>query len=120
MKTIEVARKNAEPTAMPAEPETPAPIPAEPEPAPAPAEKQAPGETVEFEYRGVTFTIPKDRDAWPMDAELAIEQRQWGIVVRAVIGDTQWDDLRDVAPNRGDLFEFIRLFMGAAAEGCIN
>lgn len=69
-----------------------------------------PSTDVELEFRGVTFTFPRDRDEWPTKAIQAFSKRKYADGVEQVLGSMQWDMLNDIAPKYKDFFAFIEVF----------
>lgn len=70
-------------------------------------------ELVEFEFRGVTFRIPKDRDEWPTTSIIALSKGQFAEGVQEALGPAQWKALSAILPKYGD---FMRLFIPVFAE----
>lgn len=101
----------------------PAPAAPEPQPAPEPASAvQAEAEGLEvhqIEWRGHTYTIPRDVDDWPIEALEAFEYGRATAATRALLGPQQWHrfklqggrvrDLNDFAAKVAELAGFENL-----------
>lgn len=100
----------AAPTApLPPQQPTPGPSP-EPLAAVAAAALQAeatpPGEpwtTVAVPYGGQTYTIPAERDRWPLDVLEALEEGKMTIALRGLLGSKQWARFKATGPRTGDM-----------------
>lgn len=57
-------------------------------------DKKAPSapaiETVEFNWRGTKYKVPKDRDDWPILAHRSIDARDYYAGIQALFGPAQW------------------------------
>lgn len=81
-------------------------------------EDAEPSTDVEVEFRGVTFTFPRDRDEWPTKAIQAFSRRKYADGVEQVLGSQQWDMLNDIAPKYKEFFEFINVFGDVQDKEC--
>lgn len=86
-------------------------------PAPPPAPDT---EMVEFEFHGVKFHIPKDRDDWDTEAFIAISHGDPYASLQIMLGPEQWLKLRRIGTSRRIAKEFSKLFGEVAAAECIN
>lgn len=77
-------------------------------------------EMVEFDFRGVTFRIPRDRDEWDTEAFIAISHGDPYVSLQLIIGPEQWTKLRRIGTSRRITKEFSELFGEVAARECIN
>lgn len=77
-------------------------------------------EMVEFDFRGTTFSIPKDRDEWDTEAFIAISRGEPYISLQLILGAEQWAKLRRIGSSRKVTKEFSELFGEVAARECIN
>lgn len=82
-------------------------------------------DTVEITFNGTNFTVPKDRDVWSMESELALyEARATGLSfhwlrwVELGLGPKQWAQLLDTLTNRGDLVAFTQTFVTTVFAEC--
>lgn len=85
----------------------------EPENTAAPVEDMVP-----IAFRGVTFLVPKSGDDWDTDAWIAVLRSQYYQVAQFQLSATkQWAVLKQLAPTRGDMNEFLKVFGDALREG---
>ena len=80
---------------------------------------------VEFEFRGATFTVPRDADEWSTPTELARikaissgDINDWITFLQELLGGAQWRLVLSVAPKRTDLYEFIGLISDTVRTEC--
>lgn len=93
----------------------------------APDDLPPPPELVEIPFKGHVFTVPKDRDIWSLDSELALYEaratnlsKYWVQWVELGLGPSQWLKLLDVMDNRGDLVAFTKVFMETVFSECVG
>lgn len=73
---------------------------------------------VELEYRGVTFTFPRNRNEWPTRAIQAFSRQKYADATELVLGAKQWDKLNEIAPKYADFFEFLNVFGELQQKEC--
>ena len=105
-------------------------MPAKPKPKPEPTpevdDEEEPSGTVEMQFRGKTFTIPRSVDDWPTVAYLARLKAttsnlllDWMTFVELILGEKQWQQLTlSTAARSGDFGEFVDLFGTTVAAEC--
>lgn len=79
---------------------------------------------LQIEFNGDTFTVPKDRDEWSVDSELAMFEARatglsywWTKWAELALGPAQWEKLTgQTLKNRGDLVAFVKLFVKTVVE----
>lgn len=106
---------------MPSNKPKPKPIPDDP------ADLPEPSELVEIPFNGVVFTVPKDRDQWSFESEMALYQAKatnlslyWVQWAELGLGPEQWAKLQQVATTRGDLVEFHKSFVKIVFSECVG
>jgi hypothetical protein len=83
-------------------------------------------ELVEIEFNGAVFTVPKDRDDWSVESELAMFEARatglsywWTKWAELGLGQAQWDTLiNQTLTKRGDLVDFVKLFVKTVVAEC--
>ena len=81
---------------------------------------------VEIEFNGAVFTVPKDRDEWSVESELAMFEARatglsywWAKWAEFGLGEAQWDKLiNHTLTKRGDLVAFVKLFVKTVVAEC--
>lgn len=86
----------------------------------ADAQPESPMEMVEFDFRGESFVIPKDRDDWDTEAFLAIARGDIYVALQLILGPDQWLKLRRIGTSRRVAKEFSSTFSDVAARECVN
>jgi hypothetical protein len=96
-----------------------------PEPTADPAEDEAPDADVKIEFRGQTFTVPRDVDDWPttawiarLEASTTNRTLDWLRFVELLLGPVQWQTLSLAAPTRGDFVAFLDEFTPTVTKEC--
>lgn len=77
-------------------------------------------ETVDIEWRDLTFTVPATPDDWPVVITLAFEEGKAATGVKGMLGREQWAELMKTKPrNRdlGELFDEIAAAVGLGDAG---
>lgn len=64
-------------------------------------------QTVTLEFRGESFTVPKRRGRWPIEAILQFGRGQGLQAIRALLPNDDWDRLKKVCPTGDDFDAFI-------------
>lgn len=59
-------------------------------------------ETVSVPWRDLTFTIPADRDEWPFEAGMALEEGKYMVAVRELLPPDQFADFLRRRPSQRD------------------
>lgn len=79
-------------------------------------DKPAPAD-VEFDFRSITFTIPRRRGRWPTQALWCFQAGGQADIagIRILLGEKQWKALCAIAPFGDDLEEF-RELLGKIVE----
>lgn len=88
--------------------------------------EKSPDKDVKVEFRGQTFTIPRDVDDWPttawiarLEASTSGKTLDWLRFVELLFGPAQWQKLSLAAPTRGDFVEFLDLFTPTVLKECV-
>lgn len=84
-------------------------------------------ELVEVEFRGQTFTLPKDMDDWETEACLAWSRSvassqltDWVDTVKALLGAEQWDRLQALGTKRRDMTGFLTVMIDTVNRDCVS
>ena len=102
------------------EPQLPLGIDDEPETAPDPEPEPEPEiELVKVPYHGVEFTIPKEMDEWEVEACLAMNQGNYILSAKLLLGPAQWAGLQAMGSRRKDMREFLAVFADVIDKECI-
>lgn len=78
---------------------------------------EATGSDVEFEFNGITYTVPASINDQSLDVLEAIEDGRITAAVRAIIGDAQYAVFKSTKPTIGDLNVFFEALQKAAGWG---
>jgi hypothetical protein len=81
---------------------------------------------LEINFNGDTFTVPKSRDEWSVESELAMFEARatnlsywWTKWTELALGPVQWQKLLDqTLKNRGDLIAFVQHFVKTVTKEC--
>lgn len=73
-----------------------------------------------IQFRGHTFSIPKDMDEWETEACIAMGQKSYVIAAKLLLGDGQWALLQSLGSKRKDIREFLTVFGEAIARDCVE
>lgn len=74
---------------------------------PTPAEVEASGaDTIDIDYGGNTYTVPASPDLWDIEVLELAEAGQNTKVIRAVLGDKQYEAFKAANPKVKALKEF--------------
>jgi hypothetical protein len=76
-------------------------------------------ETVAVEFRGMTVTIPKRRGRWDIDALVDFQDGKPLPGIKKLIGQSQWNRIKQVCPFGDDLDEFSDAVATAINEHCV-
>lgn len=73
--------------------------------------------TVAFEWRDLTFTVPRYKD-WPIDALEALEDNRIYATLRSLLGPSQWAAFKrsEPAPTGEDVVAFSELLAQVASS----
>lgn len=71
-------------------------------PTKAATEAEARDESVTVEWRDLKFDLPTDRDEWPAEAALALEDGKYLVAIRALIPPDQFAALMATGPKVKD------------------
>lgn len=78
-------------------------------------------ETVEIEWRGLTLVLPSSIEDCDVSVLEAIEDNKVARVVRGLLGDKQWSEIRSAqlatVGDLGDLAEIIVKALGFTSSG---
>lgn len=92
-----------------------------------PVEQDSDDDVVEILFKGVTFTVERDRGGWSTECTLAVYEaiatglnHHWVRYVRLALGEEQWARLLDVATERRDLLAFINEFTTTTNNECVD
>ena len=73
-----------------------------------PIERDAAGDTMlTIKFRDLTFTIPLDRDEWPVLAQLALEDGKDLSTIRALVKSDEWRRFMATSPKNKDAAELM-------------
>jgi hypothetical protein len=75
-------------------------------------------EVVNIEFRGQTFTIPRDMDEWDIEACLAMGKSNYAEAAKLLLGTGQWTLLKALGSNRKNINEFLVVFGGVVKREC--
>lgn len=80
---------------------------------------------VTIEFKGQTFTIPREVDDWPttawiarLEASTSGKTLDWLRFVELLFGAAQWQKLCLSAPTRRDFVEFLDVFTPTVLKEC--
>lgn len=76
-------------------------------------------QTVTLEFRGETFTVPKRRGRWPIEAILQFGRGQGLQAIRALFPDADWERLKKVCPTGDDFDTFISGAIDTLTGECV-
>lgn len=76
-------------------------------------------QTVEIKFRGLTLSIPKRRGRWDIDALVDFQDGRPLPGIRKLLGVTQWQRVKRVAPTGDDLDELSTVVADAINENCV-
>lgn len=76
-------------------------------------------QTVTLEFRGESFTVPKRRGRWPIEAILQFGRGQGLQAIRALLSDNDWDRLKKVCPTGDDFDTFINGAIDTLTGECV-
>lgn len=79
---------------------------------------EAPIEVVNIEFRGQTFTIPRDMDEWDIEACLAMGRHNYAEAAKLLLGTGQWTLLKALGSSRKNINEFLVVFGGVVKREC--
>lgn len=77
-------------------------------------------EAVTVEWRDLKFDVPLERDEWPLEATMAIEDGRWTVALRALVPPAQFRAFINTSPKTkdgGELFQVIVSALGFKDAG---
>lgn len=74
-------------------------------------------ETVDVEWRGLTFTLPSDPEDWSVAAISAAEKGQSFTSLELILGPKQWAEFMKTKPTRRDGIDLNRALTKALGMG---
>ena len=76
-------------------------------------------EMVPFQYLGITFQVPKFGDDWDSNAWIALLRgADYQAAEFQLSATDQWKVVTTIAPTRGELKKFVRVFRDFIRESC--
>lgn len=85
----------------------------------AEADDEAAVVMVKIPYRGIDFAIPKEMDEWDTEACLAMNQGNYVLAAKILLGTGQWAGLQALGSKRKDVREFLTVFAAVIDKECI-
>jgi hypothetical protein len=85
-----------------------------------PREAEATGQPGTFEFRGETFTVSRERDAWTMDFLESMEEGKAVGIIRGALGPQQWRIVKAMnltVKDADELSDLIATAMGFSDAG---
>jgi hypothetical protein len=83
------------------------------------AEVDAKLETVKLKFRGHDFEIPKLMDEWETEACLAMNEGNYVLAAKLLLGPMQWPLLLALGNKRKDIREFLSTFADVVDKECV-
>ena len=77
-------------------------------------------ETVSIEFRDFEFKIPKMIDEWETEACLSMNQGNYILAAKILLGSAQWALLMSIGNKRKDIREFLTAFANVVDEECVS
>ena len=76
-------------------------------------------ELVTIKFRETEFTLPKLMDEWDTEACLAMNEGNYVLAAKLLLGRGQWAQLMALGDKRKDIRAFLRVFADVVDEECI-
>ncbi len=90
-------------------------------PAPSDEDQAAPEGPVMVTFGENTYSVPRDRDDWPLQAILDLADQNYVDGIKALLGDEQWAALyRDGKLTRREFRDFANLLGEVTIKECVN
>ena len=86
---------------------------------PSVADVVAATEQVKIKFRGVDFEIPKLMDEWATEACLSMNEGNYVLAAKILLGPGQWPRLMALGDKRRDIREFLSLFADVVDKECV-